>query len=170
MVDIFDVMYTKRFYLPKNSYCCNFKEINAIGQEYKHACCVYISGKGTMGKNNYLSYGDNTNSSKYDFIANDHAEICALKKLKPRSGTKKLRGLDLVVVKVNKSGKILNSKPCADCLKKMSIIACKFGYYINRIFYSTAEGEIVKTNIRKLKKETQYVSSYFLWQKKSINM
>lgn len=157
-------MYTKRFYLPKNSCSCTFKERDVIGQEYKHACCIYISGKGTMGKNNYLAYGDNTSSSKFEYIANDHAEINALKKLKPRDKTKKLRGIDLVVVKVNKSGKLLNSKPCADCIEKMDRIPSTFGYYINRIFYSTAEGTIIKTNLRRLKREDKYISSYFLWK------
>jgi hypothetical protein len=70
-----------------------------------------------------------------------HAEVGAVKKLKPRDKTKKPICVDLLVIRINKSGGLTMSKPCFFCTKKLSSLV---GYKIRKIYYSDAKGNIVR--------------------------
>jgi hypothetical protein len=124
---------------------------------------LYRSGKSTFGKGNFLCYGENIRDHDTDFIPGDHAEVNAVKKLKRRKNTKKLVGIDVLVVRLNRSGKLSNSKPCRDCIEKLKILPQKVGYYVNNIYYSDNNGDIIKTNIKKLENGELHQTSFFNW-------
>lgn len=64
----------------------------------------------------------------------------AIRKLPPRKNRRKNKHIDILVIRTTKAGKLANSKPCTDCLHGMSNVR---GYFIDSVYYSTAEGEIV---------------------------
>lgn len=123
----------------------------------------YRSGKSMFGKGNFLCYGENLRDHDTNFIPGDHAEINAIKKLRRRKISKKLIGIDLLVVRLNRSGKLSNSKPCGDCISKLKYLPYNVGYYINNIYYSDNNGNIIKTNIKTLEKDELHKSSFFKW-------
>lgn len=78
---------------------------------------------------NFYNFSYNT------FVKQDttvHAEINAIKTFYER----KVKGLHILVIRVNKSGIIRNSRPCNECIKKL----LKLG--IQKIFYSNDFGNI----------------------------
>lgn len=62
-----------------------------------------------------------------------HAEIDALSNLHP----KHLKGMDVIVIRVNKAGKLVYSRPCNSCIDKLS----RKG--IRKAYYSDVNGNIV---------------------------
>ena len=65
----------------------------------------------------------------------------AINKLKTRD-SKKLLKVNIVVIRVNKSGNLCSSQPCQKCVDYMKTVAIQKGYKIKKIFYSTSTGEI----------------------------
>lgn len=61
-----------------------------------------------------------------------HAERAVVKRIGDIS---QLRGCVLVVIRLNKQGEILNSKPCCDCQK--FLIKCMKEYGLRKVVYST---------------------------------
>jgi surface antigen len=47
-----------------------------------------------------------------------------------------------MVLRVNQSGNLANSMPCANCTNYMKTVAVKKGYKIKSIYYSNAGGSI----------------------------
>jgi deoxycytidylate deaminase len=86
-----------------------------------------------------------------------HAEEDAIRKLPFRKNKKKIE-IDLLVIRINKNGKLLNSKPCSNCLKKMKNIK---GYKIKYVHYSTENGTIVTQKLSDLLQDTNVHISYF---------
>ena len=87
------------------------------------------------GKNDYeRQYVDGQSATSL------HAEVCCIRKIKKMR--KKYR---LLVLKFNKDGSLVESKPCSDCKKQMM----EKGF--TEVFYSTSEGIIEKTKLRDLK-------------------
>lgn len=60
-----------------------------------------------------------------------HAERAVVKRF---GDTSQLHGCILVVVRINKKGELLNSKPCADCQKFLE--KCMKEYGLLKVFYS----------------------------------
>jgi hypothetical protein len=60
-----------------------------------------------------------------------HAERAVVKRL---GNLSRLRGCVLVVVRVNKKGELLNSKPCPDCQK--FLLKCMKEYGLRKVYYS----------------------------------
>ena len=52
-----------------------------------------------------------------------------------------------MVLRVNKSGYICNSKPCENCIQYMNTILRKRNYIIKNIYYSNEFGDIIKTKL-----------------------
>jgi len=46
-------------------------------------------------------------------------------------------GCDILVIRIDRTGKLNNSKPCNECIQMLK------KYNINRVYYSNSEGEIV---------------------------
>lgn len=75
-----------------------------------------------------------------------HAEVDAVLKLPSRKKNNPLK-ICLVVLRVDKNGKLKNSRPCADCLKRLQFL---HGYKIRYIYYSCNDGNIVKEKYTEL--------------------
>ena len=78
---------------------------------------------------NFYNFSYNT------FVKQDttvHAEINAIKTFYER----KVKGLHILVIRINKSGIIRYSRPCSECIKKLQ----KLG--IQKIYYSNEYGNI----------------------------
>jgi hypothetical protein len=81
-----------------------------------------------------------------------HAEMAALYKLNMKKCRKQL---NLVVIRVSKTGVLGESKPCSNCIKQLQQSKLKFKY----IIYSNKEGKLVKELFKHMK--PSYVSSGF---------
>ena len=79
-----------------------------------------------------------------------HAEISALENLPWVPRRKKHTVIDLVVVRVSKTGLLCMSMPCESCIRRMQPIANKKNYRIRNILYSNENGEIISIPYRNL--------------------
>jgi len=114
-----------------------------------------------MEKASILNFGFNRMG---DIDGNEpgvHAEHDAINKLKPLKRKKHLQNINLLVIRLSKNNKLQNSKPCAICIEKMKILPEKKGYKIKNIYYSSDNGEIIKTNIKNLESENMHYSRYY---------
>jgi len=91
-----------------------------------------------------------------------HAEVCAAKKLRSKKKTKngkRKETIDLIVIRINKNGKLANSKPCFKCLEHLNNIK---NFRIGRIYYSNSNGDIVFDKFSELiESEYKHVSKRF---------
>lgn len=89
---------------------------------------------------NPLSYGTNYYTSNDDTI---HAEHDALMRLKENK--KRVKKINIIVIRYTSTHKLSNSKPCAFCLNNMYLICAEKGYSINKVYYSNNNNiEVVK--------------------------
>jgi len=96
-----------------------------------------------MEKNSILNYATGYNYMRcYHINCTTHAEVDAVNRLKPIRNPKKLCKVNLMVLRVNQSGNLANSMPCANCTNYMKTVAVKKGYKIKGIYYSNAGGSI----------------------------
>jgi hypothetical protein len=84
-----------------------------------------------------LSYGINS-KQQFKYMPTKHAEIDAITKIKNYRNNPKT--INMVVIRINKNGIIGESRPCCDCLKMLNMSK----FIIKYIYYSTAEGTIIK--------------------------
>lgn len=90
-----------------------------------------------------------------------HAEDQAIRKL-PKNESNRIKKLDLLVIRVNKSGGLGNSKPCIHCLWLLSDLLPKRGYNVSRVYYSDEHGRLVMTKLKNLlEDEKPHVSKYY---------
>ena len=90
-----------------------------------------------------------------------HAERDAINKLKPLERKNNLETIDLLVIRMSKHNKLLNSKPCANCIENMKHLPKKKGYNLKNIYYSNENGDIIKTSLRILEKEDLHYSRFY---------
>lgn len=76
-----------------------------------------------------------------------HAEVDAMLKLPSRKKTKNSLKVCLIVLRVDKNGKLKSSRPCSDCLRRLQWL---HGYKISYIYYSNNDGNIVKAKYTNL--------------------
>lgn len=107
-----------------------------------------------------------------DFAIQDktvHAEEMAINKLLQSnligSRRKKKIKLSLLVIRVSTGSsvnnyKLKNSKPCSVCIERILKLR-RFGYDINKIYYSDEYGRIIKTNINSLSGSDPYITTYY---------
>ena len=62
--------------------------------------------------------------------------------------------MDLIVIKLTKSGKFGDSRPCLTCLKSMR------GLRIKHVYYSTSNGTIEKENFNGMEESPNTYLSY----------
>lgn len=76
-----------------------------------------------------------------------HAEVDALLKLEYQSTLKKV---DILVFRTNRMGKkLMNAKPCKNCISQILRIFKKKNYKTSRIYYTNEIGEIEFIKINK---------------------
>jgi hypothetical protein len=124
-------------------------------------CRVFYKVKGSMKKVNILSYGVNIYSDIQGKNPGIHAEQDAMMKLPSLSNKKRPEIVDLLVVRLSKTNRIQNSKPCNNCIKLMNIIPEQKGYKIRYIYYSNQEGGLTRTSLNNLMNEEQHYSKYY---------
>jgi tRNA(Arg) A34 adenosine deaminase TadA len=107
---------------------------------YKHAAAL-MSGD--------TIYSSGTNKFIKEIKINDqiyyktrHAEITVVERL-PK---KKVRGMDILVIRINKNLALRNSRPCSQCIDKLS----KLG--IRKVYYSNEDGHIVWEFVEQMEK------------------
>jgi pyrimidine deaminase RibD-like protein len=83
-----------------------------------------------------------------------HAEINALHKLNKK--TKQLRYIDLLVIRLSKTNKLGESRPCYHCLNKLQ----HSGLNIRYVYYSTSSENIIREKFNyMIDSEKTYISS-----------
>ena len=129
------------------------KTANESIVHYKHAAAL-ISGDiiYSFGANKFIKEVKINEQIYYKTI---HAEINVFNKL-PK---KKVRGMDILVIRINKHFELKNSRPCAQCIDKLH----KMG--IRRVFYSNEYGNIVSEFVENMEKThissgTRYLFCY----------
>ena len=108
---------------------------------------------------NVLCYGQN---HSFNDGSSTHAEVDAMHHLPPRKNCRqRLQVVNLLVVRVSRTGIIGNSAPCIHCLRTMTHLPPRMGYYIDKIYFSNAAGEIVSYKLDSLIEiDEQHVTSF----------
>jgi len=109
-----------------------------------------------------LSYGENTYkvNTKYKFNKTVHAEEQAMLNLPPLPRNKKLKRVNLLVIRQNKTN-MGSSKPCVHCILKLQELP-KRGYVLNKIYFSTNTGIIVQCKLNDLLYDSEaHISSFY---------
>ena len=90
-----------------------------------------------------MSFGQNHYPNNF-YNPSIHAEHDAINKL-PFS--RKKQKINILVLRFN-SNKLCMSKPCDKCINMMYNLFPKKGYIIKKIYYSDANGNIIKTKLK----------------------
>lgn len=136
-MEVVDTMYNHKFEEP-------LRLLKKIAIEsivyYKHAAAL-ISGDTILssGANKFIKEVKINDQTYYRTM---HAEITVFQRL-PK---KKVRGMDILVIRINKNLALRNSRPCAQCIDKL----CKLG--IRKVYYSNEDGQIVWEFVEQMEK------------------
>lgn len=75
---------------------------------------------------------------------------------------KRLKKIDIMVVRSNIGGTVGNSKPCVRCLKSLTELLPKKGYILDTVYYTTQGGLLESRKLTHLIQEDQpHVPKYF---------
>lgn len=76
--------------------------------------------------------------------------------------TKIKKNISLIIIRLDKKGKLCNSHPCEKCINYMVQIAKQRKYKIKNIYYSNNDGNIEHTTLAKLDNlENKHISKRF---------
>jgi hypothetical protein len=110
----------------------------------------------SYGENHYNNANDSTCSSI-------HAETNAMRKLLPLPRQKKLKKVDLLVIRVSKNGQYGNSKPCIHCILRLSKTLPEKGYILHDVHYTDEHGAIISIRFQNLLHEaTPHISRFYV--------
>jgi len=125
---------------------------------HNHAAVFF---KGNYKKHcDIMTYGANTRFVK-PYIGTIHAEKDALDRLPLRSN-KKLKTVNVCIIKISKTGKLGDSQPCFHCISNLMKEAPKKGYRVEWIFFSKQSGQFEKCRLNKfLNTYTLFLSSFY---------
>lgn len=93
-----------------------------------------------MGKNHWLNSAIGINHIMHNNIS-EHAEINALKMNKSLTYSKDT--INLFVIRLTKTGKIGESRPCYHCLLHLQKYCSNIGF----VYYSTSDGKIIRERL-----------------------
>jgi len=165
MLNLLDMLFTKRFCLPINSnvelYENGTRQIDScLCGHYNHISCV-LQNKGVIKSSRVLSVGMNQMGDVAGLKPGIHAEHDAINKLPQLKYKKRLEPINLLVVRLSGKNKLQSSKPCGNCINTMKNLPTKKGYKIQNIYYSDKDGHIVKTSLCNLDNESKHYSSFY---------
>lgn len=125
---------------------------------------VFLQGKLANPKQ-ILSVGLNEMGDNQRKIPGIHAEHNCMLKLPnnphPQHG-KKRKKVNMLILRMNKMGKLQPSKPCARCIEKIQIYTNQKGYKIKNIYYSDQQQtNLAKTTITELSNDMNKHHSIF---------
>lgn len=95
----------------------------------------------------FYGIGINSDRKKSCLWGSLHAEIDALRKIRR---FEKTRRVDIVVIRVNRTGGLLLSQPCSNCIKKMRYFERYKNCVIDKIRYSGEHGDIISHKLRSI--------------------
>jgi hypothetical protein len=78
-----------------------------------------------------------------------HAEMDAIRKLPPTYGSRIIT-LDLIIVRIGKTGVLKNSGPCFKCLEHLNRMKNKTNYRVKYIYYSDSSGNVKRVKFMDL--------------------
>lgn len=77
-----------------------------------------------------------------------HAEDAGMNKLNSINNFRRILTrkdkIDIFVIRITKTGVVGNSRPCRNCINRLS----KLSYKINHVYYTTNEGDIVRERFK----------------------
>jgi hypothetical protein len=96
-----------------------------------------------------------TGINKYtnDDLSNNglHAEHNAINNLQPsKTKGKKLEVINILVLRFSKTGNIKNSKPCSNCINRISSVSQIKGYKVKHVYYSNEDCGITCSTLKEL--------------------
>ena len=137
--NLLDILFIKRFCLPINTDLSLYK--TGMNKIKSCLCSNFNHASVILHKKSILCFGYNK-SEGY------HAEYDAINKLVINK--KRLKSINILVVRFNGSNKIQSSKPCYNCINTIKNEPCKKGYKIKYVYYSNEDESIIKSNIKEL--------------------
>ena len=114
------------------------------------------NGKAVIGENSDKSLYSNSKIKT-------HAEMDALNKIKNLLRCKKIKKnkMDLIVLRINKSGQLCESAPCFHCTKELSSNNI---VQIDKLYFSRSDGTITCIKFSEwIKNGTSHVSKGWKW-------
>ena len=160
---ILNMLFIKRFCLPVNtdieSYETGINSINKSSEicgNYNHISCI-LQGK----KSKILSFGINRRGHSIKNNRGIHAEHAAILNLLPLRHKKRLKNINILVIRISPINKIQSSKPCYHCIEMLKILPRKRGYNLQYIYYSDTLGNIIKTRLYDLDNEDKHISQSY---------
>lgn len=133
-----------------NNFDIQLKKLTKMASEsaiyYKHAAALIVGNNiYSIGVNKFIGeMKDKNNKSHYKTM---HAEINVFENF----SKKNVRGMDILVIRVNKNSALKNSRPCNQCIDKLQKIG------IRKVFYSDDDGYIVSEHLEYMEK--RHISS-----------
>jgi hypothetical protein len=88
-------------------------------------------------------------SHPFKNFASTHAEIDALYKIREKRNMP--RAINIIIIRISKTGKLGESRPCMHCIDMMK---CIKKFKINNIFYSNSHGDIIKERFATMAQHT----------------
>lgn len=107
----------------------------------------------SYGENHYRVAGSGIVARKDNEILERsvHAEHHAIERLPPpQKKLRHLKRLDILVIRVSRSGLFGNSKPCMHCISLLAEKLPEKGYSLADVYYTDASGGIQKTKLNEL--------------------
>jgi len=101
-----------------------------------------------------LSYGENRAQINGPFPT-IHAEDDAINRL-PQRCSKKLKKINLIVIRSNIGGSVGNSRPCSKCVECLFYKLPLRGYILDRIHYSSKGGVIISQKFSRFIDESEH--------------
>ena len=101
--------------------------------KYQHAALVYKGGS-------LISQGNNRQYSQYSARGSVglHAEVAALARVQDK---RKLKNSSVTVIRVNKAGLLVMSRPCPSCIRYMRQVG------VSKMIYSDDNGDFVEEKL-----------------------
>ena len=109
-----------------------------------------------------MAYGEN-HYNPNGIFPTVHAEDDAINKLPVLRRNRKLKKVDLLVIRANQGGTVGNSKPCVKCLGDLYTKLPKKGYILDTVHYTDKGQVLVSKKFSKLlADENKHIPKYFL--------
>ena len=117
-------------------------------KDYKvenHHYCVLINYNPP-----FYVYGKN-NNIPFKSISTKHSEMDLISKLYKYNYNNLPKKIDLLLIKISKTGSVTNSKPCKCCIEFLKKFNEKSKSKINKIYYSVDSNNIICENFKSIK-------------------
>ncbi len=106
------------------------------------------------------SYGEN--KPKVSATAGTiHAEDDAIEKLPSLRRMRRLRRIDLLVIRANAGGTVGNSKPCITCIRALALKLPKKGYILDTVHYTDRGGSVISKKFSRLSLESPHIPKLY---------